>query len=201
MLFSSSLFAQNDLCEKFITKMVNSVEQKNVAEAKAYMKGFVNCKEEGLDNNSQKRKNINAISFITSYDREIALVDMKEDNGLDYDYALMDKDLNIIPLRYDFVWSYFSEELLLVKNDKKYGYVNKKGQLIIPLKYDQALNFQDGYGVVKLDGKWGFVNKLGKEIPLIYDQVFPFEDGKALVKQNEKRFYINTSGDFVKSFP
>ena len=52
----------------------------------------------------------------------------------------------------------------------KYGYIDKEGVEITPLKYDYAEDFWHDIGWVQLNGKWGAVNKQGEEItPLVYD--------------------------------
>jgi hypothetical protein len=53
--------------------------------------------------------------------------------------------------------------LASVKLNGKYGFIDKTGQEIIPLKYDEAWSFHEGLGGVKLDGKSGYVDKRGNE--------------------------------------
>ena len=62
---------------------------------------------------------------------------------------------------YDFVDS-FSERLARVVKNGKYGFVDKKGKIVIPLKYDNAGSFSEGLAWVEKDGKEGFVDKKGK---------------------------------------
>ncbi len=66
---------------------------------------------------------------------------------------------------------YFSEGLARVERDGKYGFIDKTGQEVITLKYDDTgLFFSDGLARVELNGKWGFIDKRGKEvIPFKYD--------------------------------
>ena len=61
----------------------------------------------------------------------------------------------------------------------KYGFVDKKGKEVIPLKYDYAKNFSEGLTFVILNRKWGFINNEGEEvIPLIYDVFYDTKDLK-----------------------
>jgi hypothetical protein len=46
----------------------------------------------------------------------------------------------------------------------KYGYLNNFGEIVVPLIYDFATSFKDGFGEVSLRGKYGFVNKMGELI-------------------------------------
>lgn len=69
------------------------------------------------------------------------------------------------------------EYYALVKCEGKYGYINERGEEIIPCQYEDADSFnKNGLAAVSVlrDGReqWGFINKSGEEvIPLDYDQV------------------------------
>jgi len=44
--------------------------------------------------------------------------------------------------------------------------------VIIPLKYDDAEDFSEGFAKVKKDGKWGVIDKKGNTvIKFIYDEI------------------------------
>ena len=53
----------------------------------------------------------------------------------------------------------FFEGIASVKIGEKYGYINKSGKEIVPIKYDDASNFSEGLAAVKLNGKWGFISR------------------------------------------
>jgi hypothetical protein len=77
-----------------------------------------------------------------------------------------------------------------VGKNGKFGYVNRRGKEITPLKYDKAMRFYWDVGKVCINGKWGLVNKRGKEItPLIYDEIRGHQD--PIVKLNGKYGYLN----------
>lgn len=82
--------------------------------------------------------------------------------------------------------------------DYKYGFIDKTGTEIIPLKYDYAEPFSEDLACVELDGKCGFIDKTGNEvIPLKYDNVWPFSEGLARVKIGDKFGFIDKSGNEV----
>ena len=56
-----------------------------------------------------------------------------------------------------------SEDLAVLEVNGLYGFIDKTGTEVIPLKYDKASNFLDGLAEVSLNGKWGFVDRTGKE--------------------------------------
>ena len=58
----------------------------------------------------------------------------------------------------------FANGLALVSKAGKKGFVNKKGELIIPCIYEDAMHFNDGLAPVKKGGRWGFLDSTGKEV-------------------------------------
>lgn len=79
----------------------------------------------------------------------------------------------LIPARYDEVY-YFpeGESLALVQKDGKYGYVNRQGELGIPLQYDDAFDLSKGTAIVKLNDKYGFLQPdQHQEVAFLYDDI------------------------------
>ena len=72
-------------------------------------------------------------------------------------------------------------------NKKSAGFINKSGQLVIPLIYQDARKFSEGLAAVKKNGKWGFINKSGTMvIPAVYDFAGSFSRDLAEVAKLEK---------------
>ena len=60
----------------------------------------------------------------------------------------------------------------MVAIDKKAGYINKLGKIVIPLQYDGVGSFNNGFATVMIDSKWGLIDKTGKEIiPCLYQHI------------------------------
>ena len=55
----------------------------------------------------------------------------------------------------------FSEGLLPVEKNGKFGFINKNGKLVIPYKFDYADKMLNGVSVIKIDGKYGLINRKG----------------------------------------
>lgn len=98
----------------------------------------------------------------------------------------------------------FSEGLLSVKKDGKYGFVDQTGKVVIPTIYDFSnQSFSGGLAAVGTgkdysNAKWGFVNKSGQlVVPMIYDSVSWFSEGLSVVEQNGKCGYIDQTGKVV----
>ena len=91
----------------------------------------------------------------------------------------------------------FSEGMFPVWGNEGLGFINTKGELVIPCKYssDPGIYFSEGLVSVFNGNKYGYIDKTGKEvIPFIYDQAYPFSDGLAPVNKDGKWFYIDKSG-------
>ncbi len=85
------------------------------------------------------------------------------------------------------------------KNDiMLFGFMNKKGEVVIKTKYHDARDFKDGFAAVMHDSKWGFINTKGQVVvPLKYEDVRSFSDGMACVKKNNLFGFVNTKGKEV----
>lgn len=96
----------------------------------------------------------------------------------------------------------FKNGLCAVKINKKWGFINTSGDLIIDTLYDEVGIFNEGLCAVKINNKCGFINTKGElVIDTIYDEVSAhFEEGLAVFAigdSSAKVGYINTNGDIV----
>ena len=87
-------------------------------------------------------------------------------NGL---WGVVDKQLQVIvPLKYGFVWSWDTNELIRVVNYNtmpyQYGLVNKQGQEQVPLIYEDITDNSDGTYKVEKSGQEYTIDKYGKRI-------------------------------------
>jgi hypothetical protein len=108
----------------------------------------------------------------------------------------------IIPFKYDFAFSFdngFAEVCIRENESYRCGMINKKGEEVVPLKYDDIGGvFFEGLVSVKLNDKYGFVDTMGVEvIPLKYDLTVVFNEGLAPVKLNGKSGFINKKGKII----
>ena len=117
----------------------------------------------------------------------------------------------------------FRDNMSLVLNTVtgKFGFVNPKGEIVIPCMYDDVKKFYCGRAAVfeAETGKWGFINRENKLIvPFIYDFVSNFgydrdgdigfdglayvnigisENGRTLIITDGKWGLINTDGEVI----
>lgn len=112
--------------------------------------------------------------------------------------ALAEGYTRVIALRYDGAGS-FREGLAAVKTGEKWGFIDQKGQEVVPPKYDDVHHFREGFAAVCMGdwktGKWGFIDRTGKEIvPPKYDDAYAFCEGLALVLLEDQFGFIDTAG-------
>lgn len=90
------------------------------------------------------------------------------------------------------------EGLSVVKSQGKYGYADRNGKLVIPLKFDFAGDFNGGLAPVSMNGKSGYVDRTGKVvIALRFTGARPFQEGLAEVEVNGRHGFIDRTGKVV----
>lgn len=61
--------------------------------------------------------------------------------------------------------AYPNNKLFVKVKDRKYGFVDANGSLIVDYQYDKAYELNDyGFAPVRKNGKWGVINEEGKEV-------------------------------------
>ena len=74
----------------------------------------------------------------------------------------------VIPIVYDWVSNFGSDNLAVVRKSDKYGIIDKNGKLLIPCIYKDAQIpdglIPDGLIPVKQNNKWGFINASGNVV-------------------------------------
>ncbi len=55
-----------------------------------------------------------------------------------------------------------TEGLIAVKKNGLWGYVNTKGNMVIPCQYEEAMPFSDGLAIVQWGEEWGVINTSGQ---------------------------------------
>ncbi len=121
----------------------------------------------------------------------------------------------------------FHDGLMLTRRNKKYGYANKFGKIVIPCRYDIALDFSDGAALVaneipykKMKGnsvidsiynslpdgplqkQWMIINKAGKVVYHFKKGEHPdwqenFSDGLVGFYNGRKKGFVNAKGEVI----
>ncbi|MGC9971490.1 MAG: WG repeat-containing protein [Bryobacteraceae bacterium] len=89
----------------------------------------------------------------------------------------------------------FSEGLAVFEKEKKQGYIDKNGKVVVPAQFDYASGFREGLALVSINGKWGFIDPGGRmAIPAQYDEATHFSQGLAAVRTGRSWSYADRAG-------
>ena len=74
-----------------------------------------------------------------------------------------------------------------MEKDELFGFIDRKGEEIVPAVYECALSFSEGLAMVCKNGKCGFIDKNNQTvIDFKYDAATSFENGSCRVKKDGK---------------
>lgn len=177
---------QFNACGRFSEKLASFAFEKNGK------RGYINNKGEIVINPS----------FFEAYDfsESTALV-VIDDKLYNRRFAYIDKNGKFVLLTKE-VFPYqgnFKNDLAWVcsKSDKC-GYINKKGEMVIPQEYNSASDFSEGLAAVSKYGKYGYINTKNKIIiSEQFDDAKKFSEGLAAVGKGDLYGYINKRGKLI----
>ena len=88
----------------------------------------------------------------------------------------------------------------IIRIDGYCGAIDRNGEIIIPLKYSNLIDFDDELILAcDNDNFWGFINwKNEIVIPFEYSYASVFQDGEAKVCKNGKYYIINQENQIIK---
>lgn len=139
------------------------------------------------------------LAFVESEEGKIGAINGKGEIVIPYEFEKQNLfNLNLVKES-----EFFKSGLCPMEKNEKYGYLDIKGNEIIPFIYDNAGDFaENGLALVKKDEKWGYIDQKGDEIiSLIYDDAGDFtENGLAVVEKNEEKMCINGEGETIFTF-
>lgn len=104
----------------------------------------------------------------------------------------------------------FRDDLARVYSKKKYGFINRKGKVVIRHKFDLAWHFAEGFAAVNTGyimglgeekGLWGYIDKEGQYLVTPkYHDARNFSEGLAAVQYLGKWGYVDANGNSVTNF-
>ena len=88
---------------------------------------------------------------------------------------------------------------LLIEKNKKWGWCNEDGSIVIEPRFEKGFNFYDApLAPVRIDGKWAYINRKGKiKIKRQFDMALPFVGKQAVVWTSTRIGFINEDGRYV----
>ena len=88
-----------------------------------------------------------------------------------------------------------NEGLFWVRENGKYGYIDRTGKTVIEPQYDNTMGFNEGLAATSIGKKYGFIDKKGTwVIKPQYDFAYIFMDGAAMVKVGKLYAWIDKTG-------
>lgn len=94
--------------------------------------------------------------------------------------------------------SNYTEGTAVIKNkDWDYGYVDKKGQIIIGCQFDNAEPFKDGKAIVQKGDMYGVIDKEGKFIINPQFKKMIYDNGGYVVSIGDKYGWCNNKGKLI----
>lgn len=132
-----------------------------------------------------------------------AIYEQKQYSFLRPDGSLMTPEVKGFKLHsvFGFGLQGFSEGMVQVSKDGKWGYLNKEGKLAIDFKYTFASKFDNGVAIVKIEDAFYVVDKNGVETLIKIDnlkKVLPFSEGLAPYHTIDKMVgFIGPDGNVV----
>jgi hypothetical protein len=105
----------------------------------------------------------------------------------------------------------FAQGLAAIKVGGRWGYIDKSGNLVIPLQFEDAGSFSNifpvesgglagGMAPVKIDGRWGYINKSGSVvIQPQFNYAKSFFSGLGAVQVGERWGFVDPTGRMVVS--
>lgn len=111
---------------------------------------------------------------------------------------IIDKTGKVLARDYEQLTGVEAEGRIPVRRGFKYGYLDLKGAIAIPLIFDDTQTFSEGLAPVKKGDKWGYLDLRGVPvIPFVFDSAGVFGRGLAPARAGSKSGFIDHSGQFV----
>lgn len=95
----------------------------------------------------------------------------------------------------------FDEGRLAITKNEKWGLINRRGELILPIIFDSFFYFQDGFATLSLNGKNGLINLNGETvIPFEYESISFPKNCKIVAAKNGKFGIMNLQYEVIFPF-
>ncbi len=89
----------------------------------------------------------------------------------------------------------FTQYFAPVKLDSKWGFVNKQGEITVPIIYDEVYSYKYGYALVQTNGKWKFIDRFGvTTFDTDFDEINGNYEWFTPVRVEDKWGYITRNG-------
>ena len=140
---------------------------------------------------------------MTLLDKKDRFSQFEEHNKMGLYDEVLDKVL--IPAQYDLVSpDIYDDQLILVVLNDQYGFVDFNNQVVVPIVYDDAREFNHGLAPVLVSGSWGYINRANEfeiEPNPAWEWVSVFDQNMAIVRLSDGYHYIDRTGKRLNKAP
>ena len=114
----------------------------------------------------------------------------------DDEVSIIDNQLRPLVANLTEIGVEFHEKRMKIRNkENKYGFIDEKGNVVIPCRYDYIYDFEGGIAIAYLNDKCGVIDLNGRIIvDFKYDEIESFNVGLAKFKINNRYGYLNEKG-------
>lgn len=144
-----------------------------------------------------KGKEIVACNYKYIENSSCGMVKFRDDSG--YGFMNTKGEMVVESGKYENIAD-FTDNLACVEKDDLWGYIDNKGNEVIPCTFDRAYGFSEGLALVLKSNKYGYVNTKGEFVVApSYDDGEHFSCGVAITSKGKKEYVINSEGTVVFS--
>jgi len=125
-------------------------------------------------------------------------------------YMINRNDEILYELDYRYVCPFYNNRAIVIKTENnitRQGAINRKGELVVPLNFQNIWSFSNDIAVVEAQTKekndlynrtFGYIDTSGNIIrEIVYDKIFNFSNEYGLIKSKNKYFFVNKKGNLA----
>ncbi len=125
----------------------------------------------------------------------------------------MKKIITLLLSLHLFALSYAQQSVARFRQNKQWGAIDMKGNMVVQPKYRHLQEFSNGFAVVRQGDNWGAINQKGEEVVKVeFQKVYPFSKegiARAVIgetyianhnlnsSEEDKFVYLNTEGQII----
>ncbi|MEG1742985.1 MAG: WG repeat-containing protein, partial [Clostridia bacterium] len=120
------------------------------------------------------------------------LTRVRKKSGGAFTECLMTEKGRLVAIPTDFKLMSYSDSVILLEKDGKFGYMSSKLEWITAPEYVSAMPFLEGLAIVgNANGKFGALDTNGEmAIPMIFDSITNCSDGLVVAYERENGYFV-----------
>ncbi len=116
-------------------------------------------------------------------------------NGL---YGFTKNDRVVIPPTFNYAANFSSGRAAVLLN-KKWGFIDTKGQMVIPNTFEHVESFRNGFALYYEGKKVGLIDSMGnKVVPAVCDEIYEYSNYFSLRKDQKYGSYLPKSNVYIE---